>query len=98
MSYLTCLGTVLSRRLTLSTEIRPQPRLYSLLLGQSADERKSTSLEKTIEPGERGSQKINLTAPATPGVYILEFDMKDIGISWFSDTGSETVKIMLRIV
>jgi hypothetical protein len=49
MSYLTCLGSVLSRRLTLATEIAPQPRLYTLLLGQSADERKSTSLTKTID-------------------------------------------------
>jgi hypothetical protein len=49
MSYLTCLGTVLSKRLTLATEIAPQPRLYVLLLGQSADERKSTALEKTTE-------------------------------------------------
>ena len=49
MSYLTCLGTVLSKRLTLSSELAPQPRLYVLLLGQSADERKSTALQKTIE-------------------------------------------------
>jgi hypothetical protein len=49
MSYLTCLGTVLSRRLTLASEILPQPRLYTILLGQSADERKSTSLNKTTE-------------------------------------------------
>ena len=49
MSYLTCLGSALSRRLTLATEIEPQPRLYTVLLGQSADERKSTSLEKTIK-------------------------------------------------
>jgi hypothetical protein len=49
MSYLTCLGTVLSRRLTLKSEIAPQPRFYTLLLGQSADERKSTSLVKTTD-------------------------------------------------
>jgi hypothetical protein len=49
MGYLTCLGAVLSKRLTLASEIRPQPRLYTLLLGQSADERKSTSLNKVTE-------------------------------------------------
>jgi hypothetical protein len=48
MSYLTCLGTVLAKKLTLNSEIAPQPRLYTLLLGQSADERKSTALTKTI--------------------------------------------------
>jgi hypothetical protein len=49
MCYLTCLGSVLSKRLTLASEIAPQPRLYTLLLGQSADERKSTSLKKTVD-------------------------------------------------
>jgi len=49
MSYLTCLGSVLSRRLTLASEIEPQPRLYTVLLGQSADERKSTALKKATE-------------------------------------------------
>ena len=29
MSYLTCLGTILSKRLTLASEIAPQPRLYA---------------------------------------------------------------------
>jgi hypothetical protein len=49
MSYLTCLGSVLSKRVTLASEIAPQPRLYTLLLGQSADERKSTSLKKAVD-------------------------------------------------
>jgi len=49
MSYLTCLGSVLSKRLTLASEINPQPRLYTLLLGQSADDRKSTALKVTID-------------------------------------------------
>jgi len=49
MSFLCCLGAVLSRRLTLSSEIRPQPRLNILLLGESADVRKSTALDKTTE-------------------------------------------------
>jgi hypothetical protein len=47
MSFLTCLGTVLADRLTLESEIRPQPRLYTILLGQSADDRKSTAITKT---------------------------------------------------
>lgn len=47
MTFLTCLGTALADRLTLATEIAPQPRLYVLLLGESADARKSTALRKT---------------------------------------------------
>lgn len=49
MSYLTCLGSVVSNRLTISSELAPQPRLYVLLLGESADDRKSTAISKTVD-------------------------------------------------
>ena len=49
MAFLTCLGTVVADRLTLASEIKPQPRLYVILLGESADDRKSTALIKVIE-------------------------------------------------
>lgn len=49
MSFLTCLGSVVSDRLTLRSELAPQPRLYTLLLGESADDRKSTAISKTVE-------------------------------------------------
>lgn len=49
MSALTALGSILADRLTLESEIRPQPRLYTVLLGESADDRKSTAIVKTIE-------------------------------------------------
>ena len=48
MAFLTCLGSVVADRLTLATEIAPQPRLYTLILGTSADDRKSTTLSKTV--------------------------------------------------
>ena len=47
MSFLTCLGSILSNRVTLNSELAPQPRLFTLLLGESADDRKSTALNKT---------------------------------------------------
>ncbi|MFC1552601.1 hypothetical protein ACFL6P_08575 [Candidatus Latescibacterota bacterium] len=49
ISFLTCLGCVLADRLTLNTEIEPQPRLYVVILGESADDRKSTAIKKTME-------------------------------------------------
>lgn len=49
MSFLVCLGNVLADRLTAASEIYPQPRLYVLLVGESADERKSTAIKKTIQ-------------------------------------------------
>lgn len=48
MAFLTCLGSVIADRATLASEIAPQPRLYLLILGQSADDRKSTAIDKTV--------------------------------------------------
>lgn len=48
MSFLTCLGIILSDRIKLNTELETQSRLYMLLLGESADDRKSTAISKTI--------------------------------------------------
>jgi hypothetical protein len=47
MAYLTILGHVISDRITLKSEITPQPRLFTVLLGESADVRKSTSISKS---------------------------------------------------
>jgi len=49
MTYLTCLGSLLSNKISLDSEVSPQPRIFLVLLGQSADERKSTVLKKTID-------------------------------------------------
>lgn len=48
-TFLAGLGSILSRRLTTDSEISPQPRLYTVLLGESADTRKSTAIKKTID-------------------------------------------------
>ena len=49
MSFLTCLGSILSPLLTLNSEITPEPRLFTILLGESADDRKSTAISKTCD-------------------------------------------------
>jgi len=48
MAGLTCLGSILAGRLTSASEISPPPRLYTVLLGESADDRKSTAISKTV--------------------------------------------------
>ena len=48
VSYLTALGSVVSSLVTLRSELRPQPRLYLVILGESADDRKSTVISKTV--------------------------------------------------
>jgi hypothetical protein len=49
ITFITCLGSVIADSLTLASEIAPQPRLFVLLLGESADDRKSTALNKVVE-------------------------------------------------
>jgi hypothetical protein len=47
-AFLTSLGSVMSGRITLASAIAPQPRLYTILLGESADTRKSTAINITL--------------------------------------------------
>lgn len=48
MSALTCLGSVLSGNIRVTSELKADPRLYTLILGDSGTPRKSTSNMKTI--------------------------------------------------
>jgi hypothetical protein len=45
-SYLTCLGALTCDKVTMQSEIRPQPRLYTVIVGQSADDRKSEAIRQ----------------------------------------------------
>jgi len=49
MAFFACLGSILSKSLKLNTELDIEARLYLLLLGESADDRKSTSIKKTVQ-------------------------------------------------
>ena len=49
IAFLTCLGNLVSSRLTLMSELNVQPRLFTIILGESADDRKSTAVSKTID-------------------------------------------------
>lgn len=46
LNYLTLLGHAVSDKVTLASEIAPQPRLYTINLGDSSDTRKTTSIYK----------------------------------------------------
>jgi hypothetical protein len=46
-SFLTYLGASIAAKVTLDSALRPQPRLYTVVLGDSADSRKSTTLRLT---------------------------------------------------
>jgi hypothetical protein len=47
-SFLTALGNLLTDRMILRSQIAPQPRLYTIILGESWDVRKSTAIKQTI--------------------------------------------------
>ena len=49
LSFLCCLGSILAGRLNLKSERNFQTRLYLLLLGESANERKSTSIDTAVD-------------------------------------------------
>lgn len=49
MSFLTYFGSLISRMVTLESELWVQPRLFAVNLGQSANTRKSTALRKADE-------------------------------------------------
>ena len=49
MSFLTALGTTVSESITLDSELHPQSRLYTVLIGESADTRKSTAINKVVD-------------------------------------------------
>jgi hypothetical protein len=48
-SFLTYLGAIVSYKVTLSSSLKIQPRLYTLLLGGSGNMRKSTAQDKAAE-------------------------------------------------
>lgn len=54
-------------------------------------------LPKDIEPMDEVELYLTITAPQTPGTYILEFDMVQEAVTWFKDKGSETAKIKVII-
>jgi len=48
-AFLTILGVIISDKIKLESELLTQPRLFTLILGESADTRKTTAIDKTID-------------------------------------------------
>ena len=49
ISSLTCLGSMLSGKVRLNSELRVDPRLFVLMLGMSGSAKKSTAIDKAVE-------------------------------------------------
>jgi hypothetical protein len=48
MAFLTVLGVLIANRVTLRSQIHPQSRLYTVLVGESGDDRKSECIRQVI--------------------------------------------------
>ncbi len=55
-------------------------------------------LPNNLKPGEAGEVPLQITAPKELGEYILEVDLVQEQVAWFSDKGSETAKVKVNVV
>lgn len=55
-------------------------------------------ISKDLKPGEETEVPLTVTAPAQPGEYILEIDLVQEQVAWFSDKGSPTAKAKITVV
>lgn len=55
-------------------------------------------LLKDLKPGEEGEVPLLVTAPKEPGEYVLEVDLVQEQVAWFSDKGSQTARAKVTVV
>ncbi len=55
-------------------------------------------LPKNLKPGDEVEVPLLITAPKDPGEYILEVDLVQEQVAWFSDKGSPTAKVKVAVV
>jgi len=56
------------------------------------------AIPRDLKPGDEADVTLRITAPKEPGEYLLEVDMVQEGVSWFSDKGSPTAKTKVTVV
>ncbi len=56
-----------------------------------------SGLPRDVKPGEEVTIETNLTAPSTPGDYILEYDMVQEAVTWFARKGSKTSRVNVKV-
>jgi hypothetical protein len=55
-------------------------------------------ISKNLKPGEETEVPLGITAPKEPGEYILDVDLVQEGVAWFSDKGSPTARAKVTVV
>jgi hypothetical protein len=56
-----------------------------------------TSLTQDLAPGNSATLRLQVSAPATAGDYVLELDVVQEGVAWFSDHGSPTFRANIKV-
>jgi len=64
--------------------------------GNSAEDNRAV-LKNDLGPGAEADLKMAITAPSTPGNYILEFDMVHEGVTWFKERGATPLTIRVTV-
>lgn len=55
-------------------------------------------ISKDLKPGEETEVPLVVTAPKEPGEYLLEVDLVQEQVAWFSDKGSPTARAKVMVV
>lgn len=55
------------------------------------------ALVNDLAPGEETELRLRVTAPRAPGIYLLEIDAIQEGVAWFSDRGSGTLRLRIKV-
>lgn len=50
-----------------------------------------------LKPGEEIEVPLTITAPNTPGNYVLEIDVVQERVAWFGSKGSKTLRVNIRV-
>lgn len=56
------------------------------------------ALPSDVAPGESAELELTVTAPATPGPYLLEVDLVQEGVAWFATHGSPVARAEVEVV
>jgi hypothetical protein len=56
-----------------------------------------STLPRDLWPGESTKVQLTVTAPATPGDYVLELDLVQEGVAFFKDKGSQTWQTTVKV-
>ena len=58
----------------------------------------SVRLPYDLEPGDTAGVSMEIAAPLTSGEFVLEIDVVQEQVSWFSDRGSQPLRLPLKVI